>query len=203
MNVGGNISKEFLFICFKEGDERAFEHIFRTSHHQLIGFCVQFVKNLEEAKGIAQEAFVNLWLNREKIEKATGINAFLYTSAKSSCLKYLRHQRVVEKYANSKLNETEKLLQIETLETFDFSSLELVELNELIQKSISNLPKKCRIVFEMKRFEGKTNKEIAAELGINVKSVEANMTRALKALKTNLSEYLPLFLVVLIISSIG
>lgn len=200
MNTEKNNLNKFFFRRFTEGDELAFEYIFKTNYNQLVGFCFQFINNGEVAKEIVQEAFVNLWLNRQRIEKITGINSFLYTSAKSSCLKHIRHKHVVEKYSNSKLNMVEKQLQFDTLESLDFNSLENVELNELIQRSIKKLPEKCRLVFEMKRFEGKTNKEIAEEMGITVKSVEANMTRALKTLKTNLSEYLPLSLVMIIIS---
>lgn len=195
-----NSSDDFLFMRFKEGDERAFELIFKSLYNKLVGFCQQFVFEREQAKGIAQESFVNLWLNREKIEKPTGINSFLYTAAKSACLKFIRHQKVVEKYTDSKLNEIEKQLQFESLKSFDFNSLEYVELDELVLRSIENLPEKCRMVFEKKRFDGKTNQEIAEEMRISVKSVESNMTRALKTLKVDLSEYLPLFLVTLILS---
>uniref|UniRef100_UPI0032173EA5 RNA polymerase sigma-70 factor n=1 Tax=uncultured Draconibacterium sp. TaxID=1573823 RepID=UPI0032173EA5 len=200
MNYNTNSLNEFLFIRFKKGDELAFEHIFKELYNKLVGFCIQFVNDREEAKGIAQEAFVNLWFNRNKIVKVTGIQAFLYTSAKSACLKHIRHQQIVKKYSDSKLNEIEKQLQIESLDNLDLNALEYVELNELIKQSIENLPEKSRVVFEKKRFEGKTNKEIAEELGISIKSVEANMTRALKALKANLAEYLPLFLVLIILS---
>lgn len=195
MKENKNSLNDFFFLRFKDGDELAFEYIFKDTYNKLVGFGEQFISNREDAKNIVQEAFVNLWLNRKKIEKPSGVNTFLYTSVKSSCLNYIRHHKVVEKYNDRRLNDFEKQLQREALETLDFNSLECVELNELIQISINSLPEKCRIVFEKKRFEGKTNKEIADELGINIKSVEANMTRALKALKTSLSDYLPVILV--------
>lgn len=200
MDSTKNSLNEFLFMRFKEGDERAFEHIFKSSYNKLVGFCQQFVFEREQAKGIAQESFVNLWLNREKLEKPAGINTFLYTAARSACLKYIRHRHAVEKYAVSKLNEIEKEITLESLDRLDFNSLEYVELNELIQQSIDSLPDRCRDVFVKKRFEGKTNKEIAEEMGITVKSVEANMTRALKALRKGLAEYLPLLLIITIFS---
>lgn len=200
MDLDKNSLNEFLFLRFKKGDELAFEHIFKSVYNQLVGFCTQFINNPDEAKGIAQEAFVNLWLNREKLEKPTGVNAFLYTAAKSACLKHIRHKQVVEKYAESRLNEMEKDIWLESLDSLDFHSVEYVELNELIQQSINKLPERCRMVFEKKRFKGKTSKEIAEDMGITVKSVEANMTRALKVLKSSLAEYLPLSLIVIIFS---
>ncbi|WP_346858497.1 RNA polymerase sigma-70 factor [uncultured Draconibacterium sp.] len=199
MILENNSLNEFFFARFKDGDELAFEHIFKSKFNQIAGFCEQFIFNRDDAQNMAQEAFLNLWLNRKKIEKPSGINSFLYTFAKSACLNFIRHQQVVEKYSSQTLNEKEELLNSEVLESFDFNSVEITELDELIQQSIRTLPEKCRLVFIKKRFEGKMNKEIAEELGINVKSVEANMTRAIKALKASLSEYLPAILVLFIV----
>ncbi|GET28983.1 RNA polymerase sigma-70 factor [Prolixibacter sp. SD074] len=186
---------DFFFIRFQNGDEPAFEKIFNSNYPQLAGFCNQFLNDLDRAQSLAQEAFIHLWLNREKIETLNGIRSFLYTYAKSSCLNDLRHRKVVSKYQDKHLQAKEEQLNIEVLESFDFHSLELSELEALIKQSIDELPEKCRLVFLMSRMEGKKNKEIAEELDISVKSVEANITRALKTLKTNLSEYLPVILV--------
>jgi RNA polymerase sigma-70 factor (ECF subfamily) len=199
MILENNSLNDFFFARFKDGDELAFEHIFKSKFNQIAGFCEQFISSHDDALNMAQEAFLNLWLNRRKIDKPSGINSFLYTFAKSACLNFIRHQQVIVKYSSQALNEKEQLLNSEVLESFDFNSIEITELNELIQKSINTLPEKCRMVFIKKRFEGKMNKEIAQELGINVKSVEANMTRAVKALKANLSDYLPAILVLFIV----
>lgn len=194
---------ELLFDRFKKGDELAFEHIFKSNFNRIVGFCDQFIQNHNDAKNIAQDTFIHLWLNREKINKPTGIDSFLFTYAKSGCLDYVRHRGVVERYSERALNEAEQLINIETLECFDFQSIEFIELQDLITQSIKKLPEKCRMVFKMKRFEGKMNKEISEELGITVKSVEANMTRALKILKQYLSEYLPVILVQFVIQHLS
>ena len=189
---------DFFFLRFKNGDELAFEKIFKSNHNQIVGFCNQFITDWDKAKNLAQEAFINLWLNREKIETLNGIKAFLYTYAKSSCLNYIRHRKIISKYEDLHLQSKEDQLNREVLESFDFNSLEFIELEELIMRSISELPDQCRRVFMMSRFEGKKNKEIADDLNISVKSVEANITRALKTLKSDLAEYLPIILVQLI-----
>ncbi len=197
--MGNNYNSDQFFIHrFKEGDEKVFETVFNSDYDMIVGFCSHFTNDLERARNQAQEAFLNLWLTRDKIETINGIRSFLYTYAKSSCLNYLRHEKVASRYENRMLHEKELQLNAETLESFDFYSLEFVELDELIKKSIDELPEKCRKVFQMSRFEGKKNREIADELNITVKSVEANMTRALKALKDSLSEYLPVVLVQII-----
>lgn len=196
-------SDEFFMSRFKSGDEKAFESVFNSDYNRIVGFCTQFTNDFERARNQAQEAFLNLWINREKIESLNGIRSFLYTYAKSSCLNYIRHKKVTGRYADSKLLETEDSLNREILESFDFHSLEFLELEDIIQKSVEELPPQCRQVFVLSRFEGKRNKEIADELGISVKSVEANITRAIKSLKANLSDYLPVVLVQVIMQYIS
>lgn len=193
----------FFLQRFKNGDELAFEKVFKGNHSQIVGFCNQFISDLDKAKSLTQEVFLNLWLNRGKIETLNGIKAFLYTFAKSSCLNYIRHRKVISKYEDRQLQKKEEEINREVLESFDFNSLEFSELEGLIQQAINDLPEKCRQVFIMSRLDGKMNKEISEELDISVKAVEANMTRALKTLKSRLSEYLPAILVQLIMHHIS
>ncbi len=190
---------DFLFLEFKDGNESAFEKIFEANYNPLIGFCNQFIYDKDKAASLVQEAFINLWMNRTKIETPNGVKSFLYTFAKSSCLNHLRHQKVVRRYEDAQIQTMETELNKEVLDSFDFDSLELSELEELIYGSIKELPEKCQQVFMLSRFEGKKNKEIAEELQISVKAVEANITRALKTLSVKLSEYLPAILVQVII----
>ena len=82
----------------------------------------------------------------------------------------------------------------------NFDSLALTELEELITKSIDDLPEKSKVVFYKKRYENKKNKEIAQDLNVTVKTVEAHMTTALKILRLKLTEYLPLIFVSILIS---
>ena len=191
------------FLCrFKEGDKTAFEKVFIAYFNCIVGFCQQFIRDKEQAKSLAQEAFVKLWINRVKIESVNGIHSFLYTSAKTECLNYIRHQKVISNYQDEQIQIKEKELNREILDSFDFDQLELTELEKMITQAISELPEKCRLVFMMSRMDEKKNSEIASELDISIKSVEANMTRALKTLKVKLAEYLPAILVQLIIQNI-
>ncbi len=109
---------------------------------------------------------------------------------------------MISRYQEHYLQAKEDQLNREILESFDFSSLEYLELEELIRQAVAKLPEKCRQVLIMSRFEGKKNQEIADELQIAVKSVEANMTRALRSLKADLSAYLPAVLIHLLFTSV-
>ncbi|MBJ6368932.1 RNA polymerase sigma-70 factor [Snuella sp. CAU 1569] len=187
-------ARESVFLRFKRGDEVAFKFYFDKYYNNIVGFCVQFLHDEDKAKSVAQEAFIKLWLNREKVSKKTGIPAFLYTAAKSKCLNQIRHNKVVSKYKDFKLQEKEQQLNQEVLQALNFDSMNLTELKETIDKAIQDLPERCREVFIKRRIENKKNREIAEELGVSVKAVEANMTRAIKELNIKLAHYLSVFL---------
>ncbi|MCV9927060.1 RNA polymerase sigma-70 factor [Flavobacterium sp. LS1R49] len=189
MNIINNLELN-IFKSFKEGDELAFKYFYEKYFTKIKAFSIQFVYDADEAENIAQESFINLWQNRENIESSNGIQSYLYTFTKSKCLNMIRHNKVKDKFKNDLLNQKERLLDIEILNSFQFDTLELSELEILINKSINELPPKTREVFIKKRFENKKNSEIAEEMGITVKAVEAHMTKALKVLKNKLSDYI-------------
>jgi RNA polymerase sigma-70 factor (ECF subfamily) len=195
-------SKEELLQLnkLKKGNEKAFEYFFNKYYDSILGFCIQFIYNKPEAKGITQEAFINLWSSRQQIEKINGIESFLYTYAKSKCLNVIRDNKVKERYKSKTLNKKERALDYDILKSMNFDSLALTELEELITKSIDDLPEKSKVVFYKKRYENKKNKEIAQDLNVTVKTVEAHMTTALKILRLKLTEYLPLIFVSILIS---
>lgn len=183
-------SEEQRFISFKQGDRRAFEFYFDFYFGKITGFCTQFLGDSDEAQSVAQDACIKLWLNRGKVEKLSGVKSFLYTSAKTQCLDILRHRAVINKYRNIKLNEQETVLNSEILSAMKFDNVSFMELEELVEKTISKLPQKCKMVFLKSRYENKKNNEIAEELNISIKAVEANITRALKYFRIELSHYL-------------
>ncbi len=186
-------SKEYQFNQFKKGNERSFEFFFKRDYNSIVGFCMQFLGDLDKSKSIAQDSFIKLWQNKEKVNSCNGIKSFLYVAAKSGCLNVLRHRKVVANYKDIKLNQLEHQLKLDVLDSIHSNSLMLTELEVLIKTSIDELPEKCKDVFIKKRIELKKNKEIAEELHISVKAVEANMTRALKRLRVKLSVYMASF----------
>lgn len=188
------------FENLKSGNEKAFEYFFNKYYSHILGFCIQFIYDKPQSSGITQDAFLNLWLNKGKIEKVSGVESFLYTYAKSKCLNAIRHNQVKERYKSKTLNEKERELDFDILNSINFDTLALSELEDLISKSIENLPEKTKVIFLKKRFENKKNQDIANELNVTIKTVEAHMTKALKILRQNLSDYLPLVLITLILS---
>ncbi|MEL1252350.1 RNA polymerase sigma-70 factor [Flavobacterium sp. DGU38] len=195
-----NINTSFepgTFESFKKGEEAAFTYFYDNYFHRITSFCVQFIYDADEAENLAQEAFINLWQNRENIDSINGIQSFLYTYAKSKCLNFIRHNKVKDKFKNDLLNHKERELDIEVLNSIQFDTLEFTELERIINESINDLPPKTREVFIKKRFENKKNAEIAEEMQVTLKAVEAHMTKALKILKTKLSDYLFLLFILI------
>ena len=199
MNAQPN--EQLQFEAFKRGNEVAFEYFFHKYYNSIVGFGVQFIYDEEEAKNIAQEAFINLWSNKNKIDLPTGIKSFLYTYTKSKCLNLIRSKKVKEKYKNETLNKREELLNQEVLDSLNFDSMDFSELEQIIYKSIENLPEKTKAIFLKKRFDNKKNQEIADELEISLKTVESHITKALKALREQLAPYFPTILISIILST--
>ena len=184
------------FIVFKDGNTQDFEYVFKLYYNRIYGFANKFIEDEDDCKEIAQETFIKLWNSRDSINKEKAVQSYLFQTAKNACLNLIRQNKVRTKYASQYIQEREKRINSEILNSIESNTLTFQELDELVKKSISELPDKCKLVFMKKRFEGMKNKEIALQMGITTKAVEANMTRALKNLSLRLVDYLPAILVI-------
>jgi len=164
-----------------EGLSRSrFEALFRSEYKGMLLFAIRYVKEEEAAKEIVQEAFISLWEKRESIDPDGSVKSYLSTSVRNRCLNYLRD--------NKRFDGT--LLRLEGLypdpPSEDSSAMELKELGRQIREAISELPEKCRQVFELNRFEQMKYQQIADHLQISIKTVETQMSKALAHLRTRL-----------------
>ncbi|MNL24966.1 RNA polymerase sigma factor [compost metagenome] len=142
-----------------------------------------------EAEEVVQDVFYSLWKRRDDLEIKHSLNTYL-----SVAVKYQVINRQSRKFNNSTDIE-EHLAEVEKLgvDSTDLWFSEK-ELKQQLEACIDKLPKKCQIVFKMSREEGMSNAQIAKELGVTEKAVEANVTRALKNLKSSLHISIPLIL---------
>lgn len=147
---------------------------------------------MDSSKEIVHDVFVRLWENRAEFDFDKPAKSYLFTSVYNRSLNHIRDQK---KFTSSDDSLIEETISDEG-EYHD--NLELAELETKIKKSLDKLPGKCKEVFQMSRFEGKKYAEIAAELNISVKTVEAHMSKALKLLKHDLKDYLYIFLLILL-----
>lgn len=155
-------------------------------YSELVGFAYKYVDQQEVAEEVVQDVFMTLWANAARIEIQTSLKSYLYGAVRNSSLNYIKHEKVARKYVERQLQASRNQ------ETTDF--LELDELNDKIVAALDKIPEKCREIFELNRFEGKRYKEIAEHLNLSLKTVENQMGKALKILRAELGEYLPLVL---------
>jgi len=167
-----------------KSDINEFEKLFRAYYEPLCRYAYQLVRDLDAAEEIVQEFFYNYWKNRETLEVKISLKAYLYRSIRNNSLRYLEHLSVTRKHAKEVMAvETE----LDTISTSD--ELELNELNAIVDRTLSELPERCSRIFRLSRFEGLKYQEIAELLCISVKTVEADMGKALQHFRKNLKHY--------------
>ncbi len=174
------------------GDESSFERVYRFYYPRLNFFAKQYLLDSEVSKNIVQDVFVELWDKRNNLRNDTNLNAWLFTVTKNKSLKIISQLKSQQNYDNY-IKARQLDVNFKSLSDFDTSDFVFEELQAQIQVALDKLPPACRKVFEMSRFEDKKNKEIAEELNLSVKTVEAQISKALRSLKSDLKDYLPLF----------
>ena len=171
-----------------------FEDLYKRFYRKSFLFTMSYVHNEMVAEDITSEVLIKLWAELRR----GGINnpdAFLLTLLKNKALDYLKHEVIREEAFNHmKTAHQEELdMRISMLESCDPEELFTTEIQQIIRTTLATFPEQTQLIFEMSRFDNKSNKEIADELGLSVKSIEYHITKVLKALRISLKDYLPIF----------
>ena len=156
-----------LWPRIQQGDESAFETVFRTHYADLCRFAHRYTRDTDQSEDLVQDVFFKVWKSASSIELRTAIKPYLYQSVRNACLNHIKHMNVRAAYADTH----------PAIEGEEDHSAEVNELEHRIDGAISKLPEKCREVFELSRFGGLKYQQIAEELGISVKTVENQMGR--------------------------
>lgn len=172
-----------------------FENLFREHFTGLCYFAQKYLGDLDSSKEIVHNVFIKLWENRHSFEWEKPAKSYLFTSVYNRSMNFIRDNK---KFASAEDEESQSAL----LETGEFTdTMEVAELEGHIQQALKKLPEKCREVFELNRFQGKRYAEIAEHLNISVKTVETQMSKALKIMKEELKDYIYLILICLFLGS--
>jgi RNA polymerase sigma-70 factor (ECF subfamily) len=166
----------------RNGDKGQFESLFRSSYVSLVRYAKTLIKDHDTAEEIVQDLFFRLWQDKEKINIKSSLNGYLFRSVHNRCLHHIEHNRVVDRHA-----EEMSYSQTESQES-PSDILSYKELQDKIARILERLPEKCGKIFTMSRFEGLKYTEIAEKLSVSVKTVEANMGRALKEFRKELAQ---------------
>lgn len=179
--------------------QRCFSQIYSTYFTKMIRFSQVYVIAEEDAENIVQDIFLYLWEHPEVFKTIDNMDAFLFTLVKNRCLNFLKHSLYVNEKKSSiqTVEELEMQMNLYSLQQFDESFLTISDVENLINEVIDKLPERCKEIFILSRMEGLKYKEIAERLNISVNTVENQMSIALRKLKIELKDYLPLLLFIL------
>lgn len=175
-----------ILTRIKNGDVKAFEQIFRLYYTPLCLYAAGITGSPEVAEEIVQELFYVCWKEKERLQSLHSIKNYLYAAARNQSLQYREHQEVHNRYREAVLARPAR--DDEPDDPQDL--IEYKELESLIRRTLQKLPERRRRIFRMHRFEGKKYAEIAAILSLSVKTVEAEMTKALHKLRNELEIYI-------------
>jgi RNA polymerase sigma-70 factor (ECF subfamily) len=175
----------------KEGNVTVFEMFFKAYYQPLCNYAYTFIPDRDEAEEIVQSAFMSFWEKRQAIEIRVSPKSYMYTMVRNACLNVIKHEKIKQKYAGEELVLAER--------SHDSVSQRVIsnELESRIQKAMQVLPEQCQLVFKLSRFEELKYSEIAEQLDISVKTVENQMGKALKIMREQLKDYLPILLILM------
>ncbi|MBW1613778.1 MAG: RNA polymerase sigma-70 factor [Deltaproteobacteria bacterium] len=172
-----------------QGDEKAFREIYYLYYERLWRFACEYIIDPGEAENVVQNCFLKLWERRDRVDEDFHISAWFFTVVKHDCLSFISHKKLVAEKADD-LVFRELKVNYDALANLEFSKSTLFEIKDLVESTLEELNPNCRKVFELSRYKNKRHKEIAEELGLSEKSVEAYITTALKKLRIALRDYL-------------
>ena len=174
--------KEILNLLSADPD-RAIDLLFRTYYSYICKAIYRIIPDSNITEDLAQDVFYEIWKKREKFHINTSLKAYLRRAGMNKALNYIRDKKI-------KWDDAEALETMETKAPGTGEKMEANELQKEIEKSINELPERCRIVFSLSRFEEMTYQQIADHLGISIKTVENQISKALKLLRVKLGSYL-------------
>jgi len=173
-----------LIILLSSNDMQAFTEIYNRYWKKLFSIAANKIQDLDDAEEIVQDIFVALWKRRDKLSVINTLSPYLAVSVKYRVIKLLDKRNNQQKYANYSKGH---------INVADHSTeqwLEFEELKDRLMEFVAELPEKCRLVYQLSREAGYSQKMIAGEMGISEKTVEAHLGKALKTLRARLSQFL-------------
>jgi RNA polymerase sigma-70 factor, ECF subfamily len=174
----------YLLERISRDDEKAFEILFRTYYQDLCGFAARFVRRLDIAEELVQNTFINLWEKRKTLSIHTSFKAYIYKAIKNACINHYQSERPVTLYDDEAL--LDDILRVPSF----LDKIEENELRDAVNKAIELLPERRKQIYLLHRQEGLTYREIAHVLDISVNTVETQMMRALRSIRSHLSHFL-------------
>lgn len=174
-------TEENVLAALGKGEEWALDNLFRAHYTYLCQAVFRVIGDRNLAEDLVQEVFYEIWRKRSTLTINQSLRAYLKRAAVNRTLNYIRDQRLIVD------DESAMPFDLASEQVGPLQQLEAQELEAQIEEAIRDLPDRCRLIFGLSRFEEMSNKEIAAHLEISVKTVENQMTKALRLLREKLT----------------
>jgi len=187
-NING-IDEKVLVDRLIDGDQTAFELLFHFYYSGLVTFARQIVLDVDEAEEIVQYLFVQLWSNRKKIRESSSLKNYFFVSVRNRAFNFLKRQQIRENV----LQELKQMVETDLLYSPDLFVVS--ELQEQIKRAYKKLPERTREIFLLSRIDGYSNDEIAKQLNLSKRTVETQISRALRILRNELKEFIFLLII--------
>jgi RNA polymerase sigma-70 factor (family 1) len=184
MFIRTDLNDAELIALVRKGDENAFREIYVRSGSLLIIYAQKKLKNIDESKDVIQEVFANLWANRETLVIESNLSGYLYRCVLNKILNIFRHKDFSERH----IQEIQQLLNNGAIAS-DYQVREK-DITNIIEKEIQALPPRMKEVFELRRKQYLTNKQIAEQLSISEHTVATQIKKTLKILRVKLGKEL-------------
>jgi RNA polymerase sigma-70 factor, ECF subfamily len=179
------ITDHSLVESIRNSNQGVFELVFNYYYSGLVVYADQIIKDTVISEDIVQSVFMKLWETREAIE-IRSFRSYFIQCVKNRCIDHLRNLQVKQRF-DSRIPEADHLVMEEDLWTKN-------ELSELIQRAVEDLAPRCREIFWMSRYENLKIAEIAEKLNISKRTVETQISKALKILRIKLVDYISIFI---------
>lgn len=169
------LTDEKLLRGINRGEEEAFKQLFQTYFEPLTFYANRYLKDLDSSRDLVQEVMSYIYENRENLDIRESFKAFLYRSVANRSLNLLKHEEVKQRH--------HAIIKERSDEHYQNGEMELSELQAKINRLMLSLPTECGRIFRMSRMDHKSNQEIADELGISKRTVETQISKALKVFR--------------------
>ena len=190
------LSDQQILDLFKHNPDEAIAVLFRQYYTFICRVIYRVLPNKVTSEDIAQDVFFDLWRKKDRININTSLKAYLRRTAVNRTLNHIRDQKM-------KFEDEEKIPQLDLAQTNANQLLEAEEMQQHIDKAIESLPERCRMVFSLSRFEELSYQEIATKLEISPKTVENQISKALRILRKSLAPYVSRTLIAMLLTCWG
>lgn len=184
------MEEKYLILGLKSNDKIVFDYIFNHYYSGLCTYSLRYIPDKAVVEDLVQDLFVSLWIRSGQLTIDTSLRSYLFISAKNRCLDYLKHNKVREKF------NLRSLANPEEPDDTNYNRYVELELRAAFQAALEKLPPRCREIFELSRFGGLKNQEIAEKLTISRRTTENQISLAMKLLRTELKDFLPAWLLI-------